>query len=146
MTDVQLAQVCTTIAKYMTLYGAEIHRVEDTIKRICAAYSKHNAQIYATPANFIITIKGDMPVTDTVMVGGRQTNLDRLGRLNDLSRWICLRRPEHMAILKKLNEINKRPVYPQAVMYAAYFIVGGAFTFFYGGNITEVYSVHCWLW
>ena len=58
MTDVQLAQVCTGIARYMTLYGAEIHRVEDTIHRICTAYSRSDAQIYATPANFIITIKG----------------------------------------------------------------------------------------
>ena len=125
------------MAKYMTLYGAEIVRVEDTIGRICAAYSKRTAQIYATPANFIITIKGDVPVTDTVMIGGRQTNLDRLGRLNDLSRWICYRKPEHIAILKKLNEINKRPVYPKPVLYAAFFTVGGAFTFFYGGTIAE---------
>lgn len=139
MTEIELTQVCTEMAKYMTRYGAEISRVEDTTRRICRAYSIRRPEIYATPANFIITICDihDVPVTNCAVIGGRSTNLDRLGRLNDLSRWICSRRPDKDSIIDKIKEINNRPTYTSIMYYITCFAIGAAYTIMYGGNWIE---------
>ncbi|MBQ4364585.1 MAG: threonine/serine exporter family protein [Oscillospiraceae bacterium] len=139
MTECELVQICSYFAKYMISCGAEIHRVEDTIRRICRAYSKPRAQIYCTPANFIITIqdRSGTPVTMSVAVGSRKTNLDRVGAYNNLSRWVCSRKPDAQSIKEKLNDINSRPVYPTTVVYASFFLVGAAATFAVGGGIIE---------
>ncbi|MBQ5330956.1 MAG: threonine/serine exporter family protein [Oscillospiraceae bacterium] len=139
MTAAELTQICVQMAKYMTLYGAEIYRVEDTVRRICKAYSVHRPEIYATPANFIITIsdfKG-VPVTNSVSIGKRTTNLDRLKRLNDLSRYICSRRPDKDSILEKISEINTRPVYTLPMVMISLFVSGFAYTVLAGGGVVE---------
>ena len=57
MTEIQLTEICAEFAIMLVSYGAEIYRTEDTIRRICTAYGHKNAEIYVTPANFIITVK-----------------------------------------------------------------------------------------
>ncbi len=157
MTESELTQVCGRIAKYMTRYGAEIYRVEDTAKRICKAYSYRRPEIYATPANFIITLqdKNGTPVTNSVSVGTRITNLDRVGRLNELSRWICSRRPDKDSIMEKIDEINSRPSYTLPMKLISYFCIGCTSTMVIGGSVKEILLggiiavimklVHVWL-
>ena len=86
MTEIQLTEICAEFAIMLVSYGAEIYRTEDTIRRICTAYGHKNAEIYVTPANFIITVKSPdgVPITNSKNVSGRNTNLDRVGKLNEL--------------------------------------------------------------
>lgn len=139
MTEIQLIEICSEIACMLISYGAEIYRTEDTVRRICAAYGYENAEIYTTPANFIITVKdkNGIPLTDTRSVKGRETNLDRVGKLNELSRFICARRPSADTVFKRIEAVRARPVYSNAVIYISYLVVGGAFTVFFGGGAAE---------
>ncbi|MGN1089411.1 MAG: threonine/serine exporter family protein [Huintestinicola sp.] len=139
MTDTELASICTELAEMMIKYGAEVYRVEDTITRICAAYGHTEAQIYTTPANFIITLKGETgkPVTDTVSITERETNLDRAGRINELSRQICAAKPSAEAVRKQIGNIKSRSTYKTPVIYASYFVAGATFTFLNGGGAVE---------
>lgn len=57
MTETEVTDICSEIASLMISSGAEIYRVEDTTARICRAYGYDRAEIYATPVNFIITVK-----------------------------------------------------------------------------------------
>lgn len=139
MTEIQLTNICSEIARLMIKYGAEIYRVEDTISRICRSYGHEEAEIYATPANFIITVKdkNNIPVTDTKAIKGRETNLDRVGRINELSRYICSKTPSAENIWEKLEAIKCRPTYSNAVIFISYFVTGAAFTVFFGGTALE---------
>ena len=139
MNEIQLTGICAEIARLMIKYGAEIYRVEDTISRICRAYGHSEAEIYATPANFIITVKdkNNVPFTDSKSISGRDTNLDRVGKINELSRFICSEKPEAEVILKKLELIKNRKTYSPAVIYTSYFVAGGAFTMFFEGTPLE---------
>ncbi len=136
MTETQLAVICSDIARMMIIYGAEIYRVEDTIARICAAYDHKEAEIYATPANFIITLKNKdgIPVTDSKSITGRSPNLDRVGAINDMSRFICARKPPAEIIRLHMERINSRPVYSSRTVYISYAVAAGAFTLFFGGT------------
>lgn len=139
MTEIQLSSLCTEIAGMMIAYGAEIYRVEDTVTRICDAYGHDEAEIYATPTNFMITLRAadGMPFTDTRVLNGRETNLDRLGKLNELSRFICSKKPDAETISRKLQLIKERKTYSPLVIYISYAVVGAAFTVFFGGNAVE---------
>lgn len=139
MNEIQLTEVCCEIAGLMVICGAEIYRVEDTAARICHAYGHDEAQIYATPANFIITVKDmyGIPYTESRDIPGRATNLDRVGSLNELSRYICAKKPPVEVIRRKLEEIKSRPVYSAPWIYLSYAIVGAAFTVFFGGTLVE---------
>lgn len=139
MNEIQLTGICTELAGMMIAYGAEIYRVEDTIDRICRSYGYKNAEIYATPANFIITVKNEqgVPVTDSKSIMGRETNLDRVGRINELSRYICRTTPEADVIYKRIEEIKSRSTYSGRVIFISYFVVGAAFTVFFGGAWLE---------
>lgn len=139
MTEIQLIELCSEIACMMVKYGAEIYRVEDTITRICHAYGHDEAQIYTTPANFIITVKDEKgtPYTDSRDISGRATNLDRVGKLNELSRFICSKKPDVDVIWKRIGEIKDRRTYSSFVIYVSYAIVGMAFTIFFGGTVVE---------
>lgn len=139
MNEIQLTGICAEIARLMIIYGAEIYRVEDTIARICRAYKHEEAEIYATPANFIITVKdkNNVPYTDSKSISGRETNLDRVGKINELSRFICSEKPGADVILRKLEQIKERKTYSPTVIYISYFISGAAFTLFFNGTPIE---------
>lgn len=157
MTETEMTQVCAVMSKYLTKYGAEIHRVEDTARRICRAYSFRRPEIYATPANFIITLQNKQgePVTYSISVGTRTTNLDRVGRLNELSRWICSRKPDKDNIMEKIAEINTRPSYTMPMKLLSFFIIGFAAAMLAGATLPEMLVcglismimklVHVWL-
>lgn len=139
MNEIQLTGICSEMARLMIKYGAEIYRVEDTISRICHAYGHSEAAIYATPANFIITVKdkNSVPYTDSKSISGRDTNLDRVGKLNELSRFICSEKPEAEVIFHRIEQIKERKTYSPALIYISYFITGAAFTVFFGGGAME---------
>lgn len=139
MTEIQLTEICAEFAIMLVSYGAEIYRTEDTIRRICTAYGHKNAEIYVTPANFIITVKSPdgVPITNSKNVSGRNTNLDRVGKLNELSRFICRMKPDSETIQKHLDTIRHRRTYSQPVLYLSYAAAGAAFTLFFGGGAVE---------
>lgn len=139
MNEVQLTEICSEFAVMLISYGAEIYRTEDTVTRICAAYGHKEAEIYVTPANFIITLKSSdgTPVTNSKSVYGRNTNLDRVGKLNELSRFICRMKPDAETIERHLEGIRRRKVYSEPVMYLSYAASGAAFTVFFGGGVVE---------
>lgn len=139
MTEIQLTGICSEIARMMIAYGAEIYRVEDTVTRICKAYGHTEAEIYATPANFMITVrdKNNAPVTDTRSVYGRETNLDRVAKINELSRYICRRVPDAETVCRRIERIKKRPVYSEGILSLSSLVVGASFTVFFGGGWLE---------
>ena len=151
MTEIQLTEICAEFAIMLVSYGAEIYRTEDTIRRICTAYGHKNAEIYVTPANFIITVKSPdgVPITNSKNVSGRNTNLDRVGKLNELSRFICRMKPDAETIQKHLDTIRHRRTYCMPVLqrisrdtgvpvlYLSYAAAGAAFTLFFGGGAVE---------
>lgn len=141
MNEVQLTEICSEFAVMLISYGAEIYRTEDTVMRICAAYGHKDAEIYVTPANFIITLKSPdgTPVTNSKSVYGRNTNLDRVGKLNELSRFICRMKPDAETIGRHLDSIRRRKVYSEPVMYLSYAALGASFTVFFGGGAVEAF-------
>lgn len=143
MTAHELLTVTSQIGSLLIKYGAEIYRVEDSINRIAAAYGfsgeGKRVEVFAIPTSLIITVNdgGNIPLTQTIRITDRGTNLDRVDKLNNLSRFICTEKPEPDVIKRHIEEIGKRRVYGSTVRAVSYAIVGATFSLFFGGGIAD---------
>lgn len=140
MTGNNLLDVTTIIGKMLIEYGAEIYRVEESINRIAAAYDYNidgkSIEVFAIPTSLIITVDdgNGVPLTRSKRVLSRSTNLDRVDKINNLSRYICAEKPEIDIIIKHIDEINRRKVYSYPFLMISYIIVGATFALFFGGG------------
>ena len=59
-----LMELVSTLATKLATSGAETYRVEESVRRICAAYGL-DARVYAIPHSLFITIMipGQLPMT-----------------------------------------------------------------------------------
>ena len=97
-------------------HGAETYRVEESITRMCAAYGYQNADVFVIPSSIVVTITDDTGayLTRTRRILSRDTDLDKVDKLNALCRQICAETPEYEEIVARLQKIEEGPVYSNA--------------------------------
>lgn len=114
--------------------GAEIYRVEESIRRILAAYGVSDGEVFAIPTCIIVTICND---TRMKRIYERGTNLDRVSRLNDICRKICKETPDCKEACFQIEQIAHEKGYPFWAMLLSYGMISFGFAFFFGGNIFD---------
>ncbi len=127
------------IGEQMLVSGAEVHRAEDSIKRMCTAMGAVRTDIFIIPSSMVATVhtKEGETFTQTRRITSAGTDLECLDRLNSLSRRICESNMTESEIRREYEEIIKRKRYPFWVECLAYVTVAGAFTLFFGGGISD---------
>jgi uncharacterized membrane protein YjjP (DUF1212 family) len=117
--------------------GAETYRVEESLLRILSCYGLKEIDIFAV-ANYLL-VSFVNPDGKTFSRGkrilARHENLNRLGKLNQLSREICLETPEISDARQQLEEIAQLTGYSLIVRLFAAAVVGFAFCLMFGGSI-----------
>ncbi len=138
MTSKEIMSVTTEMGKLLLEYGAEIYRAEESVSRISSAYG-FSAQVFAIPSCLIVTLDDEngAPFTKLLSVITRETNLDRVDKLNNLSRYICSEKPDYATIMTYIGQIRNRRVYGAPVILASYAAVGATFALFFGGGWRE---------
>ena len=103
--------------------GAETHRVEDSLYRLCAAYRFTQANVWVVPSNIQATVTDPDGKVHTQVRHVRQpgVNFDVLDRLNDVSRRCCADVPDETELSRRLSEatVNRAGSwirYPAAVL------------------------------
>ncbi len=119
--------------------GGEIHRVEDTIVRICKAYGAEAVDVFAITS--LITAEVRMPdgssATHTRRVLSTYNHLSRLEACNALSRTICASPVSAAEVTRRLREITVyRPV-PEWLCYLGGMMATGGFAVFFGGTLLD---------
>ena len=127
------------IGEGMLVSGAEVNRVEDSVKRMCTAFGAVRTDVFIITSSMVVTIHtaDGAIVTQTRRINSIGTNIDRLHRLNALSRDICAKRPTLDALRARITEILSDKPYPFIVELFACAAVVSAFTLFFGGGIVE---------
>ena len=103
-----LLNVATEAGSLLLCSGAEIYRVEESMRRIFEAYGVRDSNIFAIPSCIYVTINapGGAPITRVKRILDRQTNLDRVDRANDVCRRICRERPSFEKARGMLDEVK----------------------------------------
>ncbi|MGL4336452.1 MAG: threonine/serine exporter family protein [Turicibacter sp.] len=135
----ELLNVATLLGQFLLQNGAEIYRVEESVQRMAIAYGAKEVDVYAVPTTIIVTIttSDDKCLTKTKRIHTRSTNLDKVERLNDLSRHICIRTPKLSEVKSDLLAIETRPAYTFNMQLFAYALTSSTFTLFFGGTFTD---------
>ncbi len=138
LTQKEVLHILCVIGEKVLKYGGEANRAEDTVCRIGAAYGMEQTHVFAIASSIIITIEDENEtVTQTRRILKTSTDLDKLCKLNALSREICALRLDYDEVMKKIEEIEKGKNYPAFVKMLASAIVGGSFSIFFGGGWQE---------
>ena len=119
--------------------GGEVHRVEDTVVRICLAYGAAGVEVFAITS--LITAELRMPdgtyATRNRRVLSTYNHLARLEAINALSRHICRQPLSAGEVQARLESIRRyRPV-PEWLCYLGAPMATGGFAVFFGGSLLD---------
>ncbi len=129
------------IGEQMLVSGAEVHRVEESIYRMCNALGAKRVDVFIITSSMVVTVhtKDGDTFTQTRRVTSTGTDFEKLHHLNSLSREICQKDLTAGEMKQKLNAISnckKCPLWLEFVCFAA---IAAAFALFFGGNVTEAF-------
>lgn len=129
-----------SIGEQLLICGAEVGRVEDTIRRICMAYGASRVDVFSITSSIITTMYGEgfETCTQTRRVSGMANDLHKVDELNQLSRKICDEKPEPGMIKEELEKILNGPRYSFGVRMLIYALISGSFSVFFGGNLKDM--------
>ena len=106
----KILQTILDIGEEMVVAGAEIHRVEDSVERMCAAYGFDRVNVFIIISNLQVTVEtpDGRILTHIRRIVRNDVNFDRMDYLNDLSRYVCANTPEVPVMQEKLQEVMDR--------------------------------------
>lgn len=119
--------------------GAEISRVEDSINRMCTAYGVRRVNVFTITANMVVSLEIDdeTVITQTRRLRQSATDMTRLDELNDLSRYICARKPPVEEIQRRYQAIQNLPHLSRTMTYVGGVLTAAGFTVFFGGDFLD---------
>ena len=135
----QLLTCALDIGEQMLLSGAEIGRVEDSIRLICNAYGCSRTDVFTITSSIVVSIEDSERkfYTQSRRITGGKTDLTKLDRLNTLSRRICKEKPGWDFVQDRLAQIAAAPAYPTWLEVFASAMIAGAFAIFFGGTLAD---------
>lgn len=132
----EILSLSLDVGEAMIKSGAEISRVEDTVRRICVGYNVKYIEVYAINSLLIATLRDDKTsVTESRRVTYMSNNFYELERVNELSRSIVKKNISRKDVLKKINKIKVDK--NMFLICFGYMLAAGTFTIFFGGKILD---------
>ena len=79
------------IGQQMLQSGAEVSRVEDSLRRLCFSFGAERADVLTITASIVVTVYSHRfgAITQTRRIEGMKYDLNRLELLNQLCRLVC---------------------------------------------------------
>ena len=137
-----LMDLVSAIASKLAVSGAETYRVEESVRRICAAYGL-DARIYAIPHSLFITIMipGQLPMTQLCRMEHLGTDLEAVEQYSNLSRKICAEKPDWKTALSWLETADREEQHFSMPMdLLGHVLVASGFCLFFGGSGLDALS------
>lgn len=134
-----LLELATDLGYRLAMNGAETFRVEESIRRILAAY-EIESEVFAIPNCLTVSIEtpDGVPMTRMRRIGFHGNDLDTVEKFNNLSRRICVQKPEPHTARQWLHEtdISIRS-YRLPILLLGHFFGAFGFCIVFGGSIAD---------
>ena len=136
MTQEQILSCALDIGEQMLLCGAEVGRVETAIRFICSAYGCRRTDVFTITSSIVVSVEDENGShgTQTRRILGGSTDLSKLHRLNDLSRQVCVEKPDYEYIRTRLRGICVKEPYPLWLQALGSALIAFSFAVFFGGS------------
>lgn len=128
------------IGEQMLVSGAEVHRVEESVSRMCRAFGAVRTDVFIITSSIVVTVytAEGRSYTQTRRIVSSSSDFERLHALNKLCRRICRETMTEEKIKEELESIAKCRTYPFWLECLCYAIIAAAFTVFFGGGFVEM--------
>lgn len=139
MDSEKILELILDIGVDMIQSGAETHRVEDSLYRLCHSYGFVKCNIWVVPTNIqaTVTSHGGDCFTQIRHIRSIGTNFVLLDALNDLSRRSCANRPDSRELESQLSAALQLPPPKPWVNYLAGVLAGASFGVFFNCDVTD---------
>jgi uncharacterized membrane protein YjjP (DUF1212 family) len=119
--------------------GGETYRVEETICKICSAFGIKEADSFVTPTGMMISVTDASGHTASLIkrINARTVNLEKISKVNDLSRKISKGSMTLDFVENELKVINHTKHYNEKLQIFSAACAAGFFTLLFGGNIKD---------
>lgn len=134
----KLARAATKAGMILLESGAETHRVEDTMKRICMAYGADVVDAYATPTMLLISfsIHGEL-CHNIKRTQIKNVDLNKIDKVNALSRNIIAQSMSLEEFYIRLEKIDHEEMYKHHISVLGAMVCTFGFAFFFNGTIKD---------
>lgn len=125
---------------HLLLSGAEIYRVEESVRYLLRAYGVDSGEVFAIPNCIIVGLSAPelRPMTRIRRVGVHGTNVAKLEALNSLCRRLCAETPDLDLAWEELQAVAEDGLlFSTPKQLAAYFLSTSAFCLFFGGTLLD---------
>lgn len=137
----RLLQSILDIGEEMVVAGAEVGRVEDSIRRMLEAYGcdpeRINCFIITSNMQVTMVAPDGKIITQIRQIKRYSVNFDRLDYLNDLSRYVVKNKPGISELREKYHMVIERKPQPTALWILSGILIAGAFAIFFGGSVWD---------
>lgn len=125
--------------KIMLENGAEIYRVEETILRICSAYSIKSVDTFVTITVIMVSASNEYGQTVSIIkrIKKRTLNLEKISRVNDISRNIRDKGYTLEFMENELEKVDSIKPYNNKINVLFSGMAAAFFTLVFGGNIRD---------
>lgn len=127
---------------HLMLSGAEIYRVEDSIRYLLRAYGVEEGQVFAIPNCLWVSlyIEGEKPMTVIRRIPNHGTDIARMEAFNSLCRRLCQQHPDLDLAWAEMRQVaEQRITTPLPVRLAGFWMGAGCFSLFFGGTIRDAF-------
>ena len=132
-----LIKIILQLGSMLMQSGAEIHRAEESMHRLFAAYHLQSAEVFVIPNCIIISAElfDGSTLTKMRRIEAHGTDITFLEQCNALCRTLCDETPPVKEAWKKLLYLNKKHrTYPIYLIILAYGISPAFFALLFGGQ------------
>lgn len=129
--------------------GAEIYRVEESVRRLLQAYGLESPEVFAIPNCVIVSVTTPEghPITRMRRIGSHGTNIELLERCNALCRQLCTQPPSVDKAQELLSATVKgSPKYAAWQVLMGYGIAPAFFSPLFGGGVTDALAAMTAVW
>ncbi len=127
------------VGEHLLKNGAEIHRVEDTVMRICNAFGAEHAEVFTITSAIFATVR--MPNGEHCeqlrRVFKTANNLFLVEEMNRISRELCEGVLPLCNLRAAIKEAKTKRAYPEWVYFFGAMCASSGFAMFFGGTLAD---------
>lgn len=140
-----LLQLILDVGVELIQSGAETHRVEDSLYRLCSSYGFTNCNIWVIPSNIQATVTTPVGNCTTQIRHIRQSGIDfaKLEDLNALSRRLCEEKPSPELFSTELLTVTHAGSAGKWTRILAGVLAGGGFGIFFNCDWLDAIAAAC---
>lgn len=127
------------IGEHILKNGGEIHRVEDTIERICRSFGAEHVEVFTITSLIVASIRMPDGTYSHQMrrIYKISNNLYMVEAMNGISRRLCAGEIQISELREKIVEAKNKKPYHEVIICLGAMMAAGGFAVFFGGSLLD---------